>query len=113
MTLYTYLIHFTTSLVTEMKDCDKPIDWESLKPNSLFRFNTPHGSQMINMAYVTSIEEIVRETDPRSPSDIDLALRRCNGDMKAAAQYLGVSDRTMYRKAKEYEKELNEKEKEI
>ena len=25
MTLYTYLIHFTTSLVTEMKDCDKPI----------------------------------------------------------------------------------------
>ena len=35
MKLYTYTIHYTTSLVTEMKDCETPIDWEKVKPGSI------------------------------------------------------------------------------
>ena len=104
MKLYTYKIHYTSSLVTEMKDCENPIDWEKVKPNCVFRFNTPNGSQTVNMAYVTTIVEEVRELDDHFAEGLMLekALARNHFSAKKTAEELGWMPRTVYRKAKEH-----------
>ena len=104
MKLYTYTIHYTTSLVTEMKDCEAPIDWEKVKPGSIFRFGTPDGSQTVNMAHVTTIVEEVRELDDRYAEGLVLekALARNHYSATKTAEDLGCSPRTVYRKAKEH-----------
>ncbi len=102
MKRYTYRIHYTTALVTEVKECETPIDWKALKPGGLFRFNSPQGSQLVNMNYVVAIEEIITEIDDYLAEGMMLAevLARHHFSAKAAAEELGWMPRTVYRKAK-------------
>ena len=102
ITTYTYIIHYTVQQETVLKDCDRPIDWTGMKADSLFRFNTPHGTMTINMRNVTSIEEVVNEIDPLSSQYLGDALMRNHFSAKATAKELDVSERTIYRKAKEH-----------
>ena len=102
MKRYTYIIHYISPQETVVKDCDNPIDFSAIKSDCLFRFNTPRGTMTINMKNVTSIEEIVNEIDKLSSQYLGDALVRHNFDAKETAKELGVSERTIYRKAKEH-----------
>ena len=110
MKRYTYRIHYTTALVTEVKECETPIDWNTLKPGILFRFDSPQGSQLVNMNYVVAIEEIVTEIDDYFAEGMMLgdALVRNHFSANKTAEELGWSPRTVYRKAKQHN--LNVKE---
>ncbi len=81
--------------------CDRPIDFTAVKPDGMLRLNTPRGTIIINMRWVSSIEETSVDFSPECENDIRNALLRCHGDRKAAATLLGISERTLYRKIKE------------
>ena len=104
MRKYTYVIHYTVQQETVVKECDKPIDFETMKPDCLFRFNTPTGTMTINMRNVTTIEEIFVEIDDYLAEGMMLekALARNNFSAKKTAEELGWMPRTVYRKAKQH-----------
>ena len=104
MKLYTYHIRYDNHDETLVKDCKNPFEWEKLTPTCLYRFDTPEGSQLINMNHVVSIWETINELDPNleEAKRIGNALTRHNFDCKSAAEELGMSERTLYRKAKQH-----------
>lgn len=80
---------------------DRPIDFTAVKPDGMLRLNTPRGTIIINMRWVSSIEETSVDFSPECENDIRNALVRCHGERKAVATLLGISERTLYRKIKE------------
>jgi transcriptional regulator with PAS, ATPase and Fis domain len=72
---------------------------------------TPAGefAQRHGRSDIQDTEEIIEESLSLTGKEIEMikkALEKYNGKRKLAAQELGISERTLYRKIKEYEIEL-------
>jgi DNA-binding NtrC family response regulator len=73
---------------------------------------TEHGEVMTTEAYRRRGTEIDYAQEIAEPEDLNVntlnrralekALERCNGNRKKAAEMMGISDRTLYRRLKEY-----------
>ncbi len=73
---------------------------------------TEHGEVMTTEAYRRRGSEIDYAQEIAEPEDLNVntlnrralekALERCNGNRKKAAEMMGISDRTLYRRLKEY-----------
>ena len=64
------------------------------------------GSVDGNLSHITDTEELVEESLSIQGQETELirkALSKHNGKRKAAAEELGISERTLYRKIKEYD----------
>jgi transcriptional regulator with PAS, ATPase and Fis domain len=80
---------------------DLPEDAEDL----ISHHNHRHPKQGLEAEDITDTEEIVEESLSLEDKEIELinkALEKHNGKRKYAAQDLGISERTLYRKIKEY-----------
>ena len=74
--------------------------------NGLLAGQTTPANPPINQDDYQTVEEIHEETtniEELEKESIRRALERCAGNRKAAAEALGISERTLYRKIKEYD----------
>ena len=113
MTLYDYHIYFDDGTDSQIVRCADPIRWIEASATALFRVEFPPSEAVvINMRHVVRIREQKREIEPLSAEGIAFALKRYGGDMHKAAEFLGVSDRTFYRKAMEIKEQLEKEQQE-
>ena len=67
---------------------------------------TPHLAKQRNDSHIIDTQEIKEESLSLTNNEmafIKKALQKWNGKRKLAAKELGISERTLYRKIKEYE----------
>ena len=72
-------------------------------------FQNPNYNQNVNYNFEHPVVEEVEETLSLEDKEIDYirkALKKHKGKRKHAAQELGISERTLYRKIKEYDLNL-------
>ena len=88
-----------------------PQNFEQLQDDTLNKTDILKSNQSINKQDKYSFAEEVVEEETLSIQDKELeliikALERNNGRRKVAAKELGISERTLYRKIKQYDLEL-------
>ena len=113
MTLYTYDIQYDNGETATLKNCDQPFPFEEAMTKQYCKVTFPDQTLLLNMSHVVSVKEVASDLDPTSVEAIAYALSRFNNDTKAAAEYLGISDRTLYRKAKEYKEQFDKEKEEV
>ena len=109
MIRYNYIIHYDNGEEAQLNNCRYQIKWQQMTSNSIFRVVLDDKAILLNMAHIVSIEESAYDDDPTSAYNISQAMRRFNGNTMQAAESLGISTRTLYRKAKEHGLDIGNK----
>lgn len=115
MTTYDYRIIYLGGPEICLDGCAERLDLDKMRQSRFFTLNFDEGETrgdtrriLINMAHVVSISEYEHTLSPDNPDDLRRALVLAHDDRTAAARLLGISERTLYRKIKENEKENKE-----
>lgn len=103
MVLYDYDIHFVNGDVLKIHKCKDSIKLENFPERDWYIIqNLDNTRQLINTKHVAAVVE--KNYEPElTPKIINEAIACNHGDTKKAAEDLGISHRTLYRKMKHLE----------